>query len=630
MKAHYGYMGKMLFVDLTHDTMHEEDLSEELARQYIGGYGIGVPVLMERMRPGVDPLGPDNILGMGTGPLTASGALSACRYSTMGKSPLTGYWGDANSGGNFANGLRGAGFDAVFFTGRAEHPVYLLIRNGKAELKDGRHLWGHNCGETDEIIRRDNGSAGLKVASIGLGGEKLSRISGVVNDRGRVAARSGLGAVMGSKNLKAVACEGSGRPKLYDPAAAQKLMKTLMQQMKETPHPLFQFLKAQGTTGAMVMSLARHDAPIKNWGGNNVEDFPEEKWEATGFQSLAKYIGKKYACTACPVACGALLNVPSQEYPAQSAHKPEYESLAAFGSNCLNDNMESIIYANDLCNVYGLDTISAGATIAFAIECYENGILTKGDTDGLELRWGNSRAIVQLLEKMCKREGIGDLLADGAKIAAEKIGKGAEKFAMHVGGELVPMHDPRCSPGVGATYVSDTTPARHTRGGTTLVEAGMVDPELMKALGIPPKFEPYNPEGKGKAHAILNGWQHIVNTSGICMMGVDSMSFPLVQMLTSITGWNLTFDELVKTGQRIATLQHAFNLREGFKPGDFTMPPRIEGKPPFKVGLLKGVTLDLEGLKKQYYEAMKFDYTTGAIQQERIVELGLENVLLHA
>ena len=627
MRAQYGYLGKMLFVDLTNGKTHEEDLSAELARDYVGGYGVGVRVLMERMKPGVDPLGPDNILGFGTGPFVASGALSSGRYSTMGKSPLTGFWGDANSGGNFANALRGAGYDMLFCAGRAEHPVYLLIQDGKPEIKDARHLWGKDSSKTEELIRQDNGSPTLKVSCIGMAGEKLSRIAAIMNDRGRAAARSGLGAVMGSKNLKAVACAGSSKPKLHDHAAAQALIRKMLQQIKENPHPMYQFMHACGTSGVMVPCLATQDAPIKNWGGNNVEDFPKEKWEKISWDGMAKYERKKYACRTCPIACGGIMDVPSQEYPAKSAHKPEYETLAAFGSNCLNDNMESIMYANELCNLHGLDTISAGGVIAFAIECYENGILTNSDTDGLELTWGNSRAIVQLLEKVCKREGIGDLLAEGAKIAAGKIGNGAEKFAMHVGGELVPMHDPRCNPGIGATYVADPTPARHTRGGTSMVEQGMADPEFMKALGIPPKFEPYNPEGKGKAHAILNGWTHVVNTSGICVFATDALSFPMVEMLNAITGWGVTLQDLVKTGQRIATLQHAFNLREGFKPSDFTMPPRIEGKPALKAGSLKDVTLDLEGLKKQYYEAMKFDYTTGTIQKERIAELGLEHIL---
>jgi aldehyde:ferredoxin oxidoreductase len=460
-----------------------------------------------------------------------------------------------------------------------------------------------------------------------MAGEKLSRIAAIMNDRGRAAARSGLGAVMGSKNLKAVACAGSSKPKLHDPAAVQALVRKMLQQIKENPHPMFQHMRVTGTAGSMVRNLVTQGASIKNWGGDNVGDFPKEKWEATGWDALAKYVRKKYACRTCPITCGGIMDVPSEEYPAHSVHKPEYESLAVFGSNCLNDNMESIIAANELCNLHGLDTISAGGIVSFAIECYENGLLTKSDTDGLELTWGNSRAIVQLVEKICRREGIGDLLAEGAKIAADKIGQGAERFAMHVGGELLPMHDPRCAPGFGATYVSDPTPARHTRGGTSMIEEGVADPGLLSALGISPALRRFDPEGKGAAHAIMAGWMHVVNTSGICMFATDVLSFPMVEMLNAITGWGATLQDLVKTGQRIATLQHAFNLREGFKPSDFTLPPRVEGKPPLQEGPLKGITLDAEGLKGQYYEAMKFDYTTGAIQQERIAELALQDLL---
>jgi aldehyde:ferredoxin oxidoreductase len=286
--------------------------------------------------------------------------------------------------------------------------------------------------------------------------------------------------------------------------------------------------------------------------------------------------------------------------------------------------MQSIIHANDLCNLHGLDTISAGAVIAFAIECYENGILTNGDTDGIELTWGNADAIIAILEKMCRREGIGDLLAEGAQVAARKMGRGAEQFAMHVGGEMLPMHDPRESPGWGAMYVSDAVPARHTRGGTQGLEAGVGKNPL---LGLPASMEKYNPEGKGSAHAILASWRHLINASGVCMFAADGLPFPLMDFMKAVTGWDLTIQEFLKTGQRIGTLQHAFNLREGFTPSDFTMPPRVEGKPGFAVGVLKGVTLDMEVLKKQFYDAMGFDYHTGTIRQEKIRELGLEGIV---
>lgn len=626
-KAQYGYMGKLLFVDLTNREVHEEELSETTARHFIGGYGVGARIIMERMKPGVDPLGPDNIFGIGTGPLTLSGVYATCRFATMGKSPLTGFWGDANCGGNFANTFRASGYDIAFFEGKAEHPVYVLIDDGTVEIKDARHLWGRDTTVTEELIGQENGNKNLKVAVIGPSGERLSRIAAVINDKGRAAARSGLGAVMGSKNLKAVACTGTMRPPIFDKPRVQALMKKTLEEVKENPSGMFFGLTHGGTPGAMVMHMHDHDVPIKNWGGNNIEDFPEPKWDAVGYGGMAQYVKKKYACTGCPVGCGSLVDVEEGKYPVRDVHKPEYETLAAFGPMCLNDNMESLIYANELCNLYGLDTIAAGATVAFAIECYENGLISKKETDGLELTWGNSDAHIGVLKKMCLREGIGDVLADGAKWAAEKIGRRAEEFAMHSGGEMLAMHDPRCFPGWGATYISDPTPGRHTRGGTSFAEHGGVNEIAYAGMGVPFKMEPYDPTDKGKYHAILAGWQHWVNNSGACLFGIDSMPVDLLGCMNAITGWDLDYDEIVETGKRITTLLHAFNLREGFKPGDFKLPERARGNPPLKIGNLKDVTIDSEGLKRQFYEAMGFDFETGAIGRDRIEALGLQDVL---
>lgn len=626
-RAKYGYMGRLLFVDLTNRSLHEEELSEKIARQFVGGYGIGGRIIMERMKPGADPLGPDNIFGIGTGPLTLSGVYSSCRFSTMGKSPLTGYWGDANCGGDFANALKGAGYDMVFFEGKAEHPVYLLLDNGKAEIKDAGHLWGKDTTVAEQMIRDENNNKKLKLALIGPGGERLSRIAAVINDRGRAAARSGLGAVMGAKNLKAVACTGSMRPEVLDKPKLQAMMREMMKSVRENPSGMFFSLSHGGTPGAMTMHLQDHDVPIKNWSGNTVEDFPESKWDSVALPGMAKYMTKGYACAGCPVGCGSEVTVEEGKYHVRNSHKPEYETLAAFGTMCLNDDMQALIYENELCNLYGLDTISAGSTIAFAIECYENGLITKADTDGLELTWGNSDAHVQLLKKMCVREGIGDILADGAKWAAEKIGGGAESLAMHAGGEMLAMHDPRCFPGWGATYISDSVPGRHTRGGTAFAEHGGVNEIVYAGLGVPFKLDPYDPTDKGKYHALLAGWQHWVNTSGACLLAIDSMPMDFLGCMNAITGWGLDYSEIIETGYRITTLLHGFNLREGFRPSDYKLPERARGNPPLTAGPLKGVTIDAEGLKRQFYEAMGFDPETGVISEERIAALDLQEVL---
>jgi aldehyde:ferredoxin oxidoreductase len=627
MRAKYGYLGKMLFVNLTGGKIHEEDLSEDLARGFIGGYGIGARVIFERMKAGVDPLGPENIFGLGTGPLTLTGTVSTCRLTAMGKSPLTGYWGDANSGGNFAIALKASGYDMVFFEGKADHPVYLMISNGKAEIKDAHHLWGKDTFETAQIITEENPGRDYKVVSIGMAGEKCVRLAAVINDGGRAAARSGLGAIMGSKNLKAVACYGYQRPGIFDKDKVKSLVADINNDMANNPTGMYMVLSNSGTPGAMVPHLNTHDVPIKNWAGNNIEDFPKEKWAKVGWDAMEKYVVEKYACVDCQIACGGYLDVDSEKYGVQRSHKPEYESLAAFGPNCLNENMESLIYANELCNLYGLDTIGTGSTIAMAIECYENGLLTKKDADGLELTWGNSDAIIELVHKIAKREGIGDVLAEGGKAAAAKIGKGAEKLAIHVGGEMLPMHDPRQAPGWGATYASDPSPAKHTRGGTQFAESGMAPPHVMDLLGLPTTMDKYNPKDKGKYHAILAGWQHLINTSGACLFAADGLNFRFIDLMKAITGWDLNVENMVQTGQRIATMLHAFNLREGFKPSDFTVPPRVCGNPPLTAGSLKDVKLDIEELKKQYYEAMGYDFQTGNIRQETVRALELQDVL---
>ncbi|MEM2104796.1 MAG: aldehyde ferredoxin oxidoreductase C-terminal domain-containing protein, partial [Candidatus Bathyarchaeia archaeon] len=499
--------------------------------------------------------------------------------------------------------------DAIFFEGKAEKPVYLLITDGEAELKDAGHLWGKNTAETDEQIKADNNDKTIRVACIGPAGEKLSRLACIINDWGRAAARSGLGAVMGSKNLKAVACKGSFKPNIFNPEKVKEFMSQVAEAIKTKPPPPFLELSRYGTCGSVVRHGFEHETPIKNWSGNNIEDFPIEKFERIDGDSVKKYITAKYVCHGCPIGCGGWLKVESGRYALEKAHKPEYESIAAFGPMCLNDDIESIIYANHLCNMYGLDTISAGATIAFAMECFEKGILTQRDTEGITLDWGNTEAIIEVLKKICEREGIGDVLADGVKMAAARIGRGAEKFAIHVCGQELPYHDPRNMPGWGIAYVCDPTPGRHTRGVNT----------------APIIKEERNLLGKGKIHAVGIARNHILSTSGLCFFGAF-LRIPLREVLEAVTGWNLNDEELVRTGHRIAVIMHAFNLREGLKPSDFTMPSRAAGDPPLKVGKLKDVTLDFETPKKEYYEAMGLNTETGRISTERIKELELDEI----
>ncbi len=419
-----GYGSKVAFVDLSTGEVREERLTEETARGFIGGYGLGVRVLFERMKKGADPLGAENILGFTAGPLTGTKTPTGGRYMAVCKSPLTGGWGDANSGGYFGSELKCAGWDALFVTGIAPTPSYLSVVDGKIELKDASHIWGRDTTETEEIIRKELNHARLRVACIGPASERLSLISGIVNDKGRIAARSGVGAVMGSKRLKAVAVTGTGKVGVADEPGLDQLRKRFIEELRHAqgfPNILSDF----GTFGLTAGLVAGGATPIKNWRLAGGQAFPNLDNVADPDLAI-RYRKGKYACANCPIACGGIFKVEEGPYPVKELHRPEYETLAAFGPMCMNDDFHSIVKLNDLCNRGGLDTISTGTVLAFAMECYDNGIISEKDTDGIDLRWGNGEAMIAMVAKMIAREGFGDILADGVKVAAEKIGKGAE------------------------------------------------------------------------------------------------------------------------------------------------------------------------------------------------------------
>ena len=610
----HGFMGKILWVDLSKNKIKEEVLDEKICRDFLGGYGLGARILFDRQKPGVDPLGPDNILGLVTGVLTGTPALGGSRYIMVGKSPLTGGWGDANSGGNVGPYLKFAGYDAVFFTGKSNKPVYLFIDNGKAEIKDASKIWGKDTFETEDILRAELGRD-VEVACIGPSGEKLALTGAIMNNKGRAAGRSGLAAVMGSKKLKAIALKGNMKVPMPDEAAANAMRKNHLSQMR----PGAKFIGTFGTPGIFIPCVESDDAPCKNWTGVATIDFPQYK-NIGGEQTIAKQ-ERKYGCWHCPIACGGHMKASTGEYKYEAgAHKPEYETLAMFGSNLLNDNLESIIKINDICNRYGLDTISAGACIAFTIECYENGILTKKDTDGLEMTWGNTKAIVAMTEKLAKREGFGNILADGVKKAAEKIGKGSAEYAMQIGGEEIAAHDSRGGLNFAIGYGAEPTPGRHTMGGE--------GPHPPGVLIEYPGFDRNSTKNRGPYHKRGASMRDVYNAAGVCMIvfgdGYGSVDL-FVEAMRTITGWDITLDELLKTGERIYNMRLAFNAREGLKI-PFQYPDRMLGIPPKEAGPRKGATLDKNELFKEYLEAMGVDLKTGKPGKERLVELGMADV----
>ncbi len=591
-----GYMGKLLFVDLSTGKIEEEPLDESLCRNYIGGYGIGARILYDRQKGGVDPMGPENHFGVLTGPLTGTPAVSGARYAAVAKSPLTGGWGDANSGGFFGPYMKFAGYDGVFFTGISDKPVYLLLDDGKAELKDAGHVWGKITYDTEDILEEENGK-GSRVICIGPAGEKCAFVASINTHKGDAAARGGMGAVMGSKKLKAIVARGNQKVPIADIEAANRVRQEHIDDLNAIG-----FLKQfhmYGTGGHGNMSALSGDTPVNNWGGIGIIDTPD----VTGLNKdvVIANLDKRIGCWNCPAACKGSLKAGTGEYkyPAGN-HRLEYETIGAFGVNCGNTNVPSIEMASHLCNAYGMDTISAGTIVAFAMECYENGILTKQDTDGIELNWGNHQALVAMVEKMVKREGFGDILADGVKIAAERIGKGSEKFAVHIGGQEVGMHDPKVLshqfPGMpsSALYRMSPTPGRHTQG-----------------------FGPTS---------FIN---NVNNCLGTCMILFlwNTPNGPFVeQTVNAVMGWGTTMEELTKTGERIANLRHAFNLREGLNPLEHFVHPRVVGKPPQKEGPLAGISPDVEAESWWLLGTLDWDRKTTIPSRNKLLELGLDDI----
>lgn len=519
-------------------------------------------------------------------------------------------------GGDFGPYLRFAGYDAIFFVGIASEPVYLLINDGKTELKDARHLWGKDTHETEDLLKAELGDE-ARVVSIGPAGEKLALISCVINDKGSAAGRSGLGAVMGSKRLKAVVVIGTKEVPLPDKEEAARVSQEYRE--KVSGH-LFDLLKQYGTSGIVDMSANLGDSPVKNWGGVGAVDFPNAS--AISGQKVLNLVEDKSGCWECPIGCGATMRAGKEYRYEAGVHRPEYETLCSFGTLCLNDNLESIIKANDICNRYGLDTISAGAAVAFAIECYENGIITAEDTGGLELDWGDHESIVTLTEKIARREGFGDVLADGVKRAAERIGKGADKYAFHVCGQELPMHDPRLAPSFAGTYQSDPTPGRHTQAGLANVEMG----QKMSGRESSRSTE-YTYAGKGPVEARLKNSSHATNASGICIFALGGLpSDALATFVSTVTGWQVTREELLKTGERIANIRQSFNLREGLTPKDFEIKGRPIGQPPLEEGPVAGVTVDADTLRAEYFRAMDWDLETGKPSKPKLQELGLDDI----
>jgi len=611
-----GYTGKVLRINLTEKSFKEEETSEELARNFIGGAGFGVKYLFDEVAPTADPLGPENKLIFAGGPFTGTAVPCASRMAVTAKSPLTGAVGMALSGGFFPAELKFAGYDALIIEGKADTPVYLSIKNGKVSFRSAEILWGTKTFDCQQIVKDGLRDQNTRVVCIGPAGENLSKIACIINER-RAVGRKGLGAVMGSKNLKAIAIRGDKDIAVADEGAFKEARSVMNKAMKES-HVLYPSFSHTGTPAVMDLTCELGIFATKNWSATG-HWAPVEKLGVEA--NTSRKIGREH-CHNCPVGCSQMKLAREGSYAGTLTEGPEFESIYSLGGQTGVDSIDAVIAADRLCDELGVDTMSAGVAVGFAMELFERGILTKEDTDGVDLNFGNHEAMMELLLKIAYRRGLGELLSDGVKSAAEKIGKGSEKYAMHIKGLELPAYDVRGAKAHGLNYATAFTGADHNRGYAFQEIFGIPVPEAVDRFAI---------EGKGK----LTKWNQDVrcvtcDCATMCAFILD-MALPGIaaqntaDLMTSLTGLQFTAKDVETVGERVNNLAKVFNMLAGFTRDDDTFPERILTEP-LKEGNSKGQYIpreDLNTMLDEYYEARGWT-KEGVPTKEKLNALGLE------
>jgi aldehyde:ferredoxin oxidoreductase len=607
-----GWQGKLLWVNLSEGTIDTKPLDPQVAKAYIGGRGLGIHLLNQSVDPRCDPYDADNLLIMATGPLTGTGAPTGARYMVMTKSPLTGALTCSNSGGRFPTEFKRTGYDAIVFSGQADRPVYLYLDQQTAELRDAGHLWGQDTHRTTDMLLEAT-DAKAKVACIGPAGEKRVRFAAIMNDKHRAAGRSGVGAVMGSKHLKAVVVKGSGRVPLADPegfkAFNKKILDTFRQAVKETPLGL----TVNGTAGVVMATQNFGVLPTKNWQQGTFDG-----WEKIHGEELTRrFLKKNSACYACPIGCGRITRVDDPRF-AGEGEGPEYETVYAMGSNCLVDDLAAITKANYLCNELGLDTITMGATIACAMELVERGHLS-ADEVGRPLEWGDAEALVELTRLTGNREGFGDLLAEGSYRLAERCGH--PELAPVAKKQEFPGYEPRGSQAMGLAYATSPIGGSHMRG----------DPAYFELFGVPQSMDPLQWEGKAKVTKAFQDLSAIIDSAGLCIffavrnlaakdLGVAPVG--ILEYLNAATGADYSLEELMQAGQRIINAERLFLTRAGFSRKDDSLPRRLT-QTPAPTGPAKGLVCHLDEMLDEYYQIQGWT-AEGIPTRERLKALDLE------
>lgn len=607
-----GYMGKLIRIKLTEGKIETEPLNMDDAHAFIGGAGLGTKIIYDEVPASADPLGPENKIAFVTGPVTATKFPTSGRYEVCTKSPMTNLWVDASSAGYWAADFKKAGFDAIIVEGASPKPVYLWIKDGKAELRDASSLWGKDSYATQDAIKKDLGDPRICVLCIGPAGEKKVLMSAVMNDEGRAAGRAGVGAVMGSKNLKAIAVRGKANVSLANPDFVGEMAKKFSQEL--STNPLLEPMRAYGTAASMDTAWVTGDIPVENWRKGLWKDGCIK----IGGKKMADTILRPHrACYNCPIRCARWVKIEEGRFKMEGPG-PEYETLGSFGSMLLNDDLESICHVNELCNAYGLDTISTGCTIAFAMEAYEKGVITKKDTDGVELKWGNVDAIIEMVHQMGQAKGLGAILGQGVKRAAEKLGKGTEKYAIHVKGLEVPMHDPRAFHSMAVNYATSPRGACHLHGAAFIYDMGLIAP----GFGVLYKQGRFDKKGKGANTKAAQDQASIINSLVVCQFcGLALQPFHTVHLLGAITGFVYQTKDIPLIAERITNLQRAFNVKCGVTAKDDVLPERL--LTPVTEGGHAGKAADLESQLAEYYEVRGWN-KDGIPTKAKLAELGLE------
>jgi len=608
----FGYMGKILRVNLTDGTITTDEIDTQMAQDYIGGAGFITKIIYDEVPAKADPLGPDNRLVFMTGPVTGTRYPTSGRYIVGSKSPLTGIMTTSTSSGFFGNELKRTGHDGVVIEGKSEKPVYLEIIDDKVALKDASDLWGKDSYETQEILKGKIHKR-ARVACIGQAGENLAPIACVMNCDGRAAGRGGTGAVMGSKNLKAIAARGTQKVEVAAPEFVDLMASEVVKGIETQMHG--QFAK-WGTAGNLDSMADSGDIPVKNWQKGEWK----EGCQNLGGQRMRDTIIKHHpaACFNCPIRCARWVKIEKGRFKYEGAG-PEYETLAAFGTMLLIDDLEAVAWIGEECNKYGVDTISAGATIAWAIEAVEKGALTKEDTGGIELSWGNVDAVVEVVKKLGLNEGIGKLIAMGSKKAAQTVGKGSEEYAIQVKGMEVPMHDPRAFFSMAVNYATGTRGACHLQGLPYLNELALIVPEA----GLHYKQGRWDKKGKGLSTKVYQDLSAVINCLGVCIFSALGLAPSQTGILLGlVSGLGYDSNAIQQAGSRIINLQRAFACREGISRKDDTLPKRL--LTPVAEGGSAGKAPDLEFQLNEYYQIREWD-ENGIPTPEKLRSLGLDS-----